>query len=124
MSHHDARADDDGLLVADDHARVLRGEVGARAVGPDDRVAREYPAPAVIAGDIVARPRAVLGRREACAEKRDGGGERNGSFCVNVMISPAGSSEAQISSRSGAALGSPRREIRRADRRHSLMNMP
>src|SRR6185312_7121528 len=75
MSHHDALADDDGLLVADDHARVLRGEAGARAVGPNDRVAREYPAPAVVAGDIVARPRAVLGRREAFAEKLDGGGE-------------------------------------------------
>ena len=40
---------------------MLRGEVGARAVGPDDGVAGEDAALAVVAGDVVALARA-LGR--------------------------------------------------------------
>src|ERR1700754_1726441 len=51
---HHALADNDRRLVADHDARMLRGEVGARAVGPDDGIAREDAAPAVVAGDVIA----------------------------------------------------------------------
>src|SRR6185312_17145838 len=44
-----ALADDDRGSVADDHARVRRDRAGARAVRPDDRIARKHPAPAVVA---------------------------------------------------------------------------
>ena len=52
---HHALADDDRRFVADHDARMLRGEVGARAVGPDDGVAGEDAALAAVAGDVVAR---------------------------------------------------------------------
>src|SRR5207237_3976189 len=65
------RANNDRLLVADDDARVLRGEVGARAVGPDDRVSRENPAPSIVAGDVVALPGAFLRHRRAGTPDRD-----------------------------------------------------
>ena len=52
LADEHARAHDDRRLVADDDARMRRGQAGARAVGPDDRIACEDAAPAVFAGDI------------------------------------------------------------------------
>ncbi len=47
-----ARPDDDRRFVADDDARMRRGQARSRAVGPDDRVAGQHAAPSVIAGDV------------------------------------------------------------------------
>jgi len=73
LHRHHARAladehalpDGDRRSVADDHARMRRGEVRARAVALDDCVARKHPAAAVIAGHVHTRPGAALRQRRA-----------------------------------------------------------
>ena len=64
------------LLVADDHTRMRRGEVGARAVGPDDCVTREDAASSVGAGDVGALAGAGLrfgeGRRTTRCDENQG----------------------------------------------------
>jgi hypothetical protein len=59
---------------ADDHARMRRSKVGARAIRPDDGIAREDAAPPVIAGDVRALPRAVL--RHGRAGRDEGAGRK------------------------------------------------
>src|SRR4051794_3986155 len=47
-----ALTDVDGRFVADDDARMRRGQIRTRAIGPDDGVAREDPTPSVVATHI------------------------------------------------------------------------
>ncbi len=106
----DALADDDRRFVADDDARVRRGETRFRPVGPDDRVARKDAAPPVVARDVVALPGAALGARRAGKSEHDHGDGRDrrrhsllDAHVVPLLAQPA----AQISRRTWAVLGSP-----------------
>src|SRR6188768_3374817 len=58
-----AGPDDDRRLVADDDARMRRGQARSGAVGPDDCISCEDAAPAIIATDIDALTGAGLRHR-------------------------------------------------------------
>ena len=70
LADEHAGADDDGRFVADDDARMRRGQARSRAVGPDDGVAREDAAPAVVAGHVDALAGAGLRHRRAGSSPR------------------------------------------------------
>src|SRR6185312_6671369 len=78
VADHHALTDDDGRAVTDDNAWVLRGEVGPRAVRPDDGVAGKDAAPAILAGHVIALPGAFLRRRGARTARRDHRNEDGG----------------------------------------------
>ena len=92
---------------------MLRGEVGARAVGPDDGVAREDAALAVVAGDVVALARAGLRECGRRGEEGDRDRQRRECFClIGCSCRPLGlvGRAAQISRR-GARIRVHRRRV-------------
>ena len=52
LADEHALSHDHGRFVADDDARMRRGQARAGAVGPDDRIAGEHAAPAVVAAHV------------------------------------------------------------------------
>ena len=76
LADEHALSDDDGRFVADDDAGVRRGQARARAVGPDDGIAREDAALAVVAAHIGALTGAGLRHGGAGGAGRDGESDR------------------------------------------------